>query len=98
MEGEMRVFMLTVAIVAGAFVIPATDLTSAPLSGVAVVDAQTSPPAQPQAPQINVEVNKGGRAWYVNPVWLAVGGAALLIVVLLIVMAGRGGGTTIVRG
>ena len=61
---------------------------------------QTNPPAQP--PQINVEVNRGGgRAWYLSPVWMAIGGVALVVVILLIVMAARGGGsggTTVVRG
>ena len=94
----MRVLILTFAVVCGLLTIPAVTGGSMPTSAVAVLDAQGSQPPAPQAPQINVEVNRGGRAWYANPVWIAIGGAALLIIVLLIVMAGRGGGTTIVRG
>lgn len=64
-----------------------------------VTQQQPPPPAQP--PAINVEVNHGGRGWYANPVWIAIGGLALVVVILMIVMAARGsgpGGTTVVRG
>ena len=94
----MRVLILTMAIVCGVMAIPAVNGDTAPIGTVAVLSAQEAAPQQSQAPQINVEVNRGGRAWYANPVWIAIGGAALLIIVLLIVMAGRGGGTTVVRG
>ena len=102
----MRVLILTLAIVCGLMAIPATGGNSAPISAVAVLDAQASAPAdaqatqpqQPQSPQINVEINRGGRAWYASPVWIAIGGVALVLVILLIVMAARGGGTTVVRG
>lgn len=61
---------------------------------------QQPPPTQTQPPpQINVEVNRGGRGWYANPVWIAIGAIALVVVVLMIVMASKGGGgTTVVRG
>ena len=105
----MRTLVLTLGILFGALTIPVShgngSPTSAPMIGaMAVLDAQTTaqPPAQqqPQPPQINVEVNRGGRAWYANPVWVAIGGVALVLVVLLIVVAARGGGggTTVVRG
>src|SRR5262245_48493604 len=64
-----------------------------------LVNQQTSP--QPPPPQINVEVNRGGRAWYASPVWIAIGAIALVVVILMVVMAARGGGsggTTVVRG
>ena len=66
-----------------------------------LVSQQQPPPAQPQPPTINVEVNRGSRGWYANPVWVAIGGIALVVVIMLIVMAARGGGsggTTVVRG
>ena len=69
---------------------------------VAMLEGQQQPPPPAQPPAINVEVNRGGgRGWYANPVWIAIGGIALVIVILMIVMAARGGGsggTTVVRG
>jgi hypothetical protein len=112
----MRTLILTFGILLGASTIPmthgsATSTFVPTLGAVAVLDAQTTaqppaqqaqPPAQQptQPPQINVEVNRGGRGWYANPVWVAIGGVALVLVILLIVMAARGGGggTTVVRG
>ena len=101
----MRVLILTLAIVCGLVAVPATVASSVPLgSAVAVLDAQASAPAvdaqaqQAQTPQINVEINRGGRAWYASPIWIAIGGIALVLVILLIVMAARGGGTTVVKG
>ena len=100
----MRTFILTLAIVSGVLVIPSAHARSSPSSGaavgVAVLDAHSLEAAQ--APQINIDINKGGgggRGWYANPVWIAIGGLALLLVIVLIVMAARGGGgTTVVKG
>src|SRR5262245_8557678 len=110
----MRGLILTMAIVTGGLTLPAIsahESGSAPaIRAVAVVAAaqeqggqQAQPPAQqqPQPPQINVEVHRGARVWYANPVWMAIGGIAAIVVILLIVMAARGGGgggTTVVRG
>jgi len=53
---------------------------------------------------VNLEITVGkegeGRAWYLSPVWMAIGGLGLALVIILIVMAARGGGsgTTVVRG
>ena len=95
----MRSVILTLAIILGALAIPA--VTDGPMAiGSATAFAQAAPDAQ-QPPQINVEVNRGGgRAWYMSPVWMAIGGIALILVIMLIVMAARGGGggTTVVRG
>lgn len=95
----MRTFILTLAIVSGVLMIPST-------AGAANLDthavAVQEPPPPPQAPQINVEVKReGGRAWYMSPTWMAIGGIALVVLILLIVLAARGsgsGGTTVVRG
>lgn len=97
----MRTLILTCALALGASIIPATpwgDVASAApaLSGTVAVEAQGT--QSPQPPQINVEVNRGGRAWYANPVWIAIGAVALLVVIALIVAASRGGGTTVVKG
>jgi hypothetical protein len=103
----MRTLILTLGILSGALAIPVTHGIGSPaaapvIGAVAALDAQATAQPQPQAqpPQINVEVNRGGRAWYASPVWIAIGGVALVLVILLIVMAARGGGggTTVVRG
>jgi hypothetical protein len=97
---DMRTLILTLGILSGALALPITHDSGLPvpaIGAVATLDAQT---AQPQPPQINVEVNRGGGRWYASPVWMAIGGVALVLVILLIVMAARGGGggTTVVRG
>jgi len=49
--------------------------------------------------KIDVNINKGGGAWWTSPVWIAIGILALLVVIVLIALVTRGGGgTTIVRG
>ena len=99
----MRTFVLTLAIFSGALMVSTSDRV--PAFGAGVLNAheltiQEPPPAQPQAPQINVEVKReGGRAWYMSPVWMAIGAIAVVLVILLVVMASKGsGGTTVVRG
>lgn len=95
----MRTVIATFALVLGlGAALPIVNETPlAPESTTVYAQAQQP---QPQTPTINVEVNRGGRAWYLNPVWMAIGGVALVVVILLIVMAARGGGggTTVVRG
>jgi hypothetical protein len=54
----------------------------------------------PKSVDVDIDVNRHeGRAWYLNPVWMAIGGLGLALVIILIVMAARGGsgGTTVVR-
>jgi hypothetical protein len=104
----MHVLLLTLALVSPALRGPAVDhrpsfepLAIAASASTLVLHQQTTP--QPPPPTINVEVNRsgGGRAWYVSPVWMAIGGIALVLVILMIVLAARGGGsggTTVVRG
>ncbi len=99
----MRTLILTLGILSGALALPLTHANVLPesvpaIGAVATLDAQGA--SQPQAPQINVEVNRGGGRWYASPIWIAIGGVALVLVILLIVMAARGGGggTTVVRG
>ena len=97
----MRTFALIVATVVGILLLPAASAGIAPSTSMAsgtmllaahALDAQ-------QAPVINVEINKGGgsKAWYANPVWIAIGGLALLVLIVLVVMALKGGGTTVVK-
>ena len=71
----MRTLLLTGALIVGAAIAPATPWGDAGLvPGAASVVAVDDQGTQSPAPQINVEVNRGGRAWYANPVWLAIGG------------------------
>jgi hypothetical protein len=54
-------------------------------------------PSQPgRHIEVEVDVNRGGGAWYTNPVWIAIGALSLLVLIILIVMAARGR-TTVVR-
>jgi hypothetical protein len=100
----MRTVMVTLAMVFGfMLLIPASLPNHAATTGVvfaapSVPTVQANPPAQP--PQINVEVNRGGRVWYASPVWVAIGVIALVLLVMIIAMVARGGGggTTVVRG
>jgi hypothetical protein len=60
----------------------------------------------PKAPDIDLTINvekekkEPTRAWYLNPVWMAIGGLGLALLIVLILLAARGGGsaTTVVRG
>ena len=103
----MHVLLLTFALVSRAVPGDVVDVRpsfqplaiAAPVTMALLNYQQTSP----QPPTINVEVNRsgGGRAWYLSPVWMAIGGIALVLVILMIVLAARGGGsggTTVVRG
>jgi hypothetical protein len=96
----MRTLIATLVIILGALVIPA--LPGAPFdTGTATTYAQAAQPQQPQTPTINVEINRGGRAWYLSPVWIAIGVIAAVLLIVLIAMAVRGGGSggaTIVKG
>ena len=66
---------------------------------------QQQPPKAPSKDvdlTINVEKKDATptRAWYLNPVWMAIGGLGLALLIILIILAARGSGsaTTIVRG
>jgi hypothetical protein len=93
-----RRFLLSLGIVFVLSMIPAIDAGSSVSSAAGflpVVHAATSAEIA-QAPQINVEVNKGGGKWYASPVWIAIGVIGGVLVLMLIVMALRGG-TTVVK-
>jgi len=101
----MRTVLLTLSMVVGLWLVPASvanrSASDVVLAAPATQAVQAADSQQAQPPQINVEVNRGGGGrWYASPVWIAIGVIALVVVVLLIVMAARGGGggTTVVRG
>jgi hypothetical protein len=64
---------------------------------------QQQPPKAPSNDinlNVNVDKKEATRAWYLNPVWMAIGGLGLALLIILIILAARGGGsaTTVVRG
>ena len=73
---------------------------TADLGATASTTHVTAAPQQPSGQaKIDVNINKGGGAWWTSPVWIAIGILALLVVIVLIALVTRGGGgTTIVRG
>jgi hypothetical protein len=79
------------------------DLPSPWTSSFTLAAMQQQPASDPPKSvdvDIDVDRHEGHRAWYLNPVWMAIGGLGLALVIILIVMAARGGsgGTTVVRG
>jgi len=51
-----------------------------------------------QDAKIEVTTNaRSSRAWYTQPVWIAIGIIALVLVIALIAMAGRGRDTTVIK-
>lgn len=63
------------------------------------VAGATQEPPPPPTGQIDVDISTDeGGAWYLSPVWIAIGILALLVIVAIMVAASRGGGgTTVIR-
>ena len=91
----MRRHLVFVLLVASFGLFPVAAPIVASAGEAATVEALASQP--PKDLDVDINVNRGGDAWYANPVWLAIGAIALVVVVLLIALAVRGGGTTVVR-
>jgi hypothetical protein len=90
----MRILILTLVMLVGVLAIPAAPARAPALSGPAFSSILLEAHAldAPQAPSVTIDVHEGGsRAWYANPVWIAIGVLGLLVVVVLIVMAAKGG-------
>lgn len=62
----------------------------------AAVTAEPAPAVQDAKIDVNIDTDDGGGAWYVQPVWLAIGGLALLVIIFMVVSASRGKNTTTV--
>jgi hypothetical protein len=62
------------------------------LAPVAVL-AQDAPDL-PERVDVNIDTgdDDAGGAWYLSPVWLAIGAIAVIVLVLVVVLAIRGGG------
>src|SRR5688572_15640098 len=109
MRKIMMITSLTAALLfAGTTAAPAITLKSdAPTVVAGATIAPLAPSvsavqeAQPPRAEIKVDINSDDSetVWYLQPIWLAVGGLAVLVLVLLLVMAGRGGrdSTTVVK-
>jgi len=95
---------------AGAALILATATTApqthaAPLPSAAIVVSAHAAPlaattvvAPVQDAKIEITTNDHtSRAWYTQPVWIAIGIIALVLIIALIAMAGRRGNTTVVK-
>jgi hypothetical protein len=100
---DMRTSVLALVVMLGLLAIPTHSTSVAASSPASAISADLQQqPAQPSTqpsppPKVDVEVHRSGGAWYMNPVWMAIGAIAVIVLVLLIVVATRGGGTTIVR-
>ena len=98
----MRTPVLALAVLLGLLAVPIHSMAATSATTTAIGSDIQQKPAQPSTqpsppPQVNVEVHRSGGAWYLSPVWIAIGAIAVVVLVLLIVVASRGGGTTIVR-
>src|SRR5256885_731039 len=99
MRGVLFSILLTFAAVAAS---PAKTAASSPAKSSAV-SAPVIFAVEAQAADKTVDINistQGGRRWYANPLWIAIGAIGAVVVLMLIVMAARGGGggTTVVKG
>jgi hypothetical protein len=96
----MRGVLLSLAIVMGvALMAPQPNVPIVGPLGQTVSAAGLGDLQQPNPPDINVDVDvhKGGSAWYTNPLWLAIGGLGVLVLILIVVFAARGSGTTVIK-
>jgi hypothetical protein len=82
-----------------AFRLDPSSAWTSPFTLAAMQQQPASDPPKSVDVNINVDKHDGRKAWYLNPVWMAIGGLGLALLLVLIVMAARGsGGTTVVRG
>lgn len=85
--------LATVGLLLGSTAVPA--VAAAADAGYSLeLEAQQAPTGRLE---VDIDTNEGGGAWYMSPIWIAIGIIAVVLLILLIVMASRGGGTTIVR-
>lgn len=90
----MRTPLLALGLLMGLLVMPAVPAVAAAAADMATGSAAL---AAQQPPQIDVDVNAGGAAWYTDPIWIAIGVIALVVLILLIAMATRRNNTTVIR-
>lgn len=68
-------------------------LASAPLAAMPLAALQDAPV------KVDVHTTESHTVWYLEPVWLAIGGLVLLLIIVAAISAGRNNGstTTVVR-
>jgi hypothetical protein len=98
----MRGLMLVAALAAILTVAAPQPATASFGSAGSTISASTTSDLQ-QNPvkdvDVNININRGGGAWYRSPIWIAIfaiGGVVILLMIVLVARGG-GGGTTIVR-
>jgi hypothetical protein len=98
----VRTSIFGLIVVASLLAVPMLAGNVAPDMGVAYASETVAGASQEPPPtgQIDVDISTdGGGAWYLSPVWIAIGALALLVIIAIIVAASRGGGgTTVIRG
>ena len=103
MKGLAVLFTMMLGVLLFSGPAQAWDLDGATgLGNGSTAGAQLQSPPNPPKIDLDITINeKQQRPWYLNPVWLAIGGLGIVVGIVLIVMAARGGGsggTTVVRG
>ncbi|HEY8142814.1 MAG TPA: hypothetical protein VIG06_09085 [Kofleriaceae bacterium] len=96
-----RVFFALMSALA-VFLLAGAPATMAIAAGDGTAVAQADPktddgPAAKVTGEVDVDVDRGGDAWYLSPTWIVIGVLAVGVLVAIIVAASRGGGTTIIR-
>ena len=93
----MRLAALLFVLVLGLAAAPPLAIDAAAAPQQAAASQQPAAAQSPAQADIDVDINRGGGAWYTSPTWIAIGVIALVLLVVIIAMASRGSGTTIVR-
>jgi hypothetical protein len=87
--------MAVLGIAIGMSALPAPGWTT--ITGDSAVVAAQQQPTTPGKVNIDIDVNRGGGAWWTNPMWIAIGVIGLVLLVVIVAMIARGGGTTVIK-
>jgi hypothetical protein len=79
---------------AGAMLTPVTAKSATSADSDFVIALQQQPSGRVD---VDVDVNRGGRAWWTSPTWIAIGVIALVLIILIVALVSRGGGTTVIK-
>lgn len=93
----MVAFVVVLGIAIGVSALPAPGLTT--ITGHSYVVAAQQQPSTPGKVDIEIDINRnrGGGAWWTNPMWIAIGVIGLVLLVVIVAMIARGGGTTVIK-
>ena len=90
------IFALAVALALATPVAPQLVPGWTAVAGDSVLSAQQQPQGAGKV-DVDVDVHRGGGAWWTSPTWIAIGAIALVLLVVIIALIARGGGTTVIR-